>query len=314
MTNLSIEKINKLIQNRNIKLLKIRHHTKASESYIDVDFKFPEEKFIWHGAIPFQYRRAGLFLEKTSDIAKLINKAYEAFKEKNRKSWIKLEEKLWNTEYSSKEVTKEFFIKMLNIRWNCVDCDLPKNPNWARRTQDIKEMGYLTATKREVCRKCNGNKTHMILLPFGRGEETGYEIWSQKLKNKIIKTLGGINIYDNKKAPSIRSLIPDHKFPEIRWDKDTRKHNPDDMTKKQIKKKFQLLDNQRNLQKREVCRKCFQTNKRGSSFGMNYYYKGNANWPTKIAKIGKDAEKGCIGCPWYDFNAWRKSLNKRLKK
>jgi hypothetical protein len=88
------------------------------------------------------------------------------------------------------------------------------------------------------------------------------------------------------------------------------------MTEQEIKNKFQLLDNQRNQQKREVCRKCFQTNKRGTIFGINYFYEGDENWQTnfinqnkEVVKIGKDAELGCVGCGWYDIQKWRESLN-----
>ena len=86
------------------------------------------------------------------------------------------------------------------------------------------------------------------------------------------------------------------------------------MTEKEIKKKFQLLSNQRNQQKREVCRKCFQTGKRGYPFGIKFFYKGNEKWSKRISKIGKDAEKGCVGCGWYDLEEWRKKLNSKVSK
>jgi hypothetical protein len=87
-----------------------------------------------------------------------------------------------------------------------------------------------------------------------------------------------------------------------------------DLSEFEIKQKFQLLDNQRNLQKREVCRKCFQTNQRGIIFGIKYFYKGTEIWDKKIPKIGKEAEEGCIGCAWYDIIIWRDNLNQLLYK
>ena len=86
------------------------------------------------------------------------------------------------------------------------------------------------------------------------------------------------------------------------------------MTDEEIRQKFQLLTNQRNQQKREVCRTCFQTGKRGSLFGIPYYYEGTENWDTSIPQKGKEAEKGCIGCPWYDIQEWRRHLINDLKK
>ena len=85
------------------------------------------------------------------------------------------------------------------------------------------------------------------------------------------------------------------------------------MTDDEIKQKFQLMSNQRNQQKREVCRKCFQTGKRGSIYGIKYYYYGDENWDINIPQRGKEAEKGCIGCPWYDIAQWRSELLKKLK-
>ena len=75
----------------------------------------------------------------------------------------------------------------------------------------------------------------------------------------------------------------------------------------------QQRDQQRNQQKREVCRKCFQTNKRGLIYGINYFYKGTIEWDEKIPKIGKKAEEGCVGCGWYDIKKWRDSLNTKIR-
>lgn len=112
----------------------------------------------------------------------------------------------------------------------------------------------------------------------------------------------------NKKA-----LIPDHKFSEVRWDDNTKGENPMDMTDEEIIQKFQLLDNQRNQQKREVCRKCFQEGIRGTIYGINYFYAGGEKWDENIPVKGKVAEKGCEGCSWYDIEKWRMMLNDEIK-
>lgn len=72
------------------------------------------------------------------------------------------------------------------------------------------------------------------------------------------------------------------------------------------------MTNQRNLQKREICRKCYQTKQRGYPFGIKYWYEGNEQWDTSIPNKGKEAEQGCVGCGWYDFEKWRNALNKKL--
>src|SRR3989338_11550622 len=86
------------------------------------------------------------------------------------------------------------------------------------------------------------------------------------------------------------------------------------MSDQEIKKKFQLMDNQRNQQKREMCRRIFQNGKREGIFGINYFYKGDENWDAKIPKLGKESEKGWEGTGWYDIEEWRQSLNKDIAR
>ena len=94
----------------------------------------------------------------------------------------------------------------------------------------------------------------------------------------------------------IEGILPDHKFPEIRWDEETRRNTLENLSEKEIKNDFQLLTNQRNQQ-----------------IGIPYFYKGTMDWYKRIPQHGKDAEKGCIGCGWYDIECWRQELAKKLK-
>ena len=185
--------------------------------------------------------------------------------------------------------------------------DFPPNDNPQRRIQDIKELGYTIASRRI------GKKMERLLLPIPRGLQTGYETFSKEFRIKALKALNHINAYELSTANKA-GLLPDHKFPEIRWDVETRVENPETMSNMEINDKFQLLDNQRNQQKREICRSCFQTGKRGIIFGIKYFYEGDENWNKDVPKIGKEAENGCIGCAWYDMATWRKSLNNRLNQ
>lgn len=152
-----------------------------------------------------------------------------------------------------------------------------------------------------------------MLLPIPLNPKMGYEVFTPQFKSRVIRLFNGINAYEAKKT-AIKSLIPDHKFSEVRWDEDTKGENPMEMTDKEIIEKFQLLDNQRNQQKREVCRKCFQTGQRGKLFGIDFYPVGTGEWDKSVPQKGKAAEQGCIGCPWYDIEAWRKAINEILKK
>ena len=80
----------------------------------------------------------------------------------------------------------------------------------------------------------------------------------------------------------------------------------------EMKRDFQLLTNQRNQQKREVCRSCYQTGTRGIVYGIPFYYHGDKNWDASYPTKGKKAEKGCVGCGWYDLERWRKDLIQKI--
>lgn len=289
-------------------------NTKASEEYIHVHFCYPDVSFKWDGWVPVEYRRTGVSIGEndTEKLVDYLNKIYVQMHPSNYPIWLQNQENYWSTKRAVE--TKEIFNILKDGLWHCRNCDI-SNPNFARRIQDLKEFGYTIAT--EINYKCPvcGNKksTRLLLLPLERVQlaGNGYETWSPALRKRIIQVLGGIDVYENCLN---RNVLPDHKFSEIRWDNDTKAENPDSMTDEEIRAKFQLLSNQRNQQKREVCRNCFQTGRRGTIYGISFFYCGNEFWDYRIPAKGKDAEKGCIGCPWYDIAEWRKQLNAILKQ
>lgn len=299
-----------------ITLLGAREHKKATEKYIDVVFTYPGQED-WVGAVPYQYRRTALFLETSAEIAAHIEKAYAALEPGARQEWVDQERLRWNNEYRNKTVTKPFFNQLLNLRWNFTDSDLPENSNPQRRIQDIKDMGYTIATRQghnPNSRQTDPPRrvsTQVILLPLAKGAATGYEAISLRLRRRIIRVLGNYDAYEGKVRTS--GLLPDHKFPKISRDASVPQDNPDDMNEAEIRAKFQLLDNQRNLEKREACRQVFQTGKLGTIFGIDYQINGIADWPENIPKTGKASEEGWKLCPWYDIEAWRQSLNAFLR-
>lgn len=290
-----------------------KKHSKASEEYIHVKFIYSDDAF-WEGWVPVEYRRTGVSIKEgeTEKLYTFLNSVYMQMNPGNLSKWREDQEKFWHEEKPNASTTKAFFDSLVKGGWQCVDCTLPKNPNWARRIQDLKEFGYTLATDtKRYCPNCKENKTHLLLLPIVRSgvEGNGYETWSPALRRRIIRVLGGIDAYEGTYSAH---CLPDHKFSEIRWDEHTKSENPDTMSDDEIKAKFQLLTNQRNQQKREVCRTCFQTGKRGVVYGIQFYYKGNENWDTTLPQKGSDAEKGCIGCPWYDLLEWKRQLLKKL--
>lgn len=297
--------------NSNIKMLSARAHSKASEVYMDVEFSYNGKRE--ELSIPIVYRRTGMNLEDKDEIIKYINSVYEEMRPENRSKWINNQKSFWD-EKPGAGVTKSFFDALCDFKWKCVAHQLPSNPNWARRIQDLKEFGYTIATNTsKQCKTCGSAKTHLLLLPIKRvdGSGNGYETWSPALRKRIIKVLGEIDSYEGTKNPH---CLPDHKFSEIRWDENTKEKNLDSMTDDEIRMKFQLLTNQRNQQKREVCRHCFQTGERGTIFGIPYFYEGGEQWDESIPRTGKSAEQGCVGCPWYDIERWRRELINKLEE
>ena len=298
--------------NSNIQIIddERKAHSKASEEYIHVLFDYPEQHETWEGWIPVEYRRTGVSILTDEELVIYLNDVYERMNPSKFQEWFKEQEKFWAERKAL--VTQPFFDSLVKGGWQCVECTLPKNPNWARRIQDLKEFGYTLATDtRKYCDNCDANKTHIMLVPIKRGGlmEYGYESWSPKLRKRILKVLGSLDVYEYRFNAH---CLPDHKFSEMRWDDKTKSDNPDDMTDDEIRKKFQLLTNQRNQQKREVCRTCYQTGVRGTIYGIPFFYEGSSEWDENIPKIGKEAEKGCLGCAWYDIAEWRRQLLRKI--
>lgn len=294
-------KIVRLLEDCNILIGDFYEYGKASECYVGVTF-IQDDGFTWDTIVPYVNRRAGLFLETEEELVAYLKSIKPFFKESSMQTWRTKEREEW--ENSKADVTKEFFFAMLTFK---PVTEFPPNDNPARRIQDIKDAGYTVATIHHY----RDRKSARILLPIPKSAEMGYETFTPQFKARVIRLFNGVNAYENKPTTP-KGLIPDHKFSEVRWDKNTKAENPMDMADDEVIQKFQLLDNQRNQQKREVCRNCFQTGKRGIIYGIPFFYEGGENWDDKIPAVGKIAEKGCVGCAWYDIERWRSELIKLL--
>lgn len=300
MANWDINAVNNSLADHQITISELQHHTKASESYINVEFNF-SNGYKWTGLVPVQDNRKGIDIQSEVELVAYLVEIKPYFSEESVQQFKNTEAQYWKKTFPKADVTTQFFDKLIEIMQWVKPSDFPNNNNPARRIQDIKDAGYTIVTD---------PKKGRMMLPLPRNNAREYEVFSANLKNKIIKILKNTNVYEL--SSHKKDLLPDHKFPEIRWDENTPEENADTMTDDQIRKKFQLLNNQRNLQKREVCRSCFQTKERGIIFGIKFFYQGTPQWDSNIPEKGKEAEPGCIGCAWYDIEEWRKKLNEYI--
>lgn len=299
---MNIDTLVHLLRGTNIKVHEFIDNNKASETYVRTTF-IQDDGFKWDTVVPYVDRRAGLNIETEQELAEYLISIKPYFRNNAMRQWKRKELKRGLIGGS---VTPLFFKVLLSFKEEFER--FPMNPNSARRIQDIKDAGYTLAS---VPRQ-NGLKGYnRILLPLPLHAEMGYETFTPQFKARVIRLLKEQNAFEAR-VTAKKALIPDHKFSEVRWDDETKAENSMEMTDAEIIQKFQLLDNQRNQQKREICRRCFQEGIRGTIYGIKYFYEGDEHWDSDIPKVGKAAEKGCKGCPWYDIELWRKELNKKL--
>lgn len=282
-----------------VNILEYKNHSKATERYVVAQFYFDEQGwFEW--TVPVVYPMLGLDLKSEPDIIAYLNRIREYLNESSFDNWRAEQEPFWEGKRDG--VTKAVFDFMArDFGWYAYK-EMPAPNNAASRVKALKQFGYTFAT-----RKRPGHDYEFRLVPLPRGDETGYEWWSGKLRTRIIKTLGSFDAYEAK-TDTYDHLLPDHKFPEARWDTNTRRETLENLTEDDIRRDFQLLTNQRNQQKREVCRNCVQTRRRGVPFGIPFFHQGGPEWPADIPERGKAAEAGCVGCGWYDLQEWRQAL------
>lgn len=298
---MNIDDVNARLSDSGISVHSFWTHSKASEAYLAVTIPQGRNSS-WDGAIPIQYRRTGVWIEEEQEAADYLQSVRKHFMPSAIDSWKAEQIEFWANNRG--DVTPKFFDVLLSLTWT-ESSQFPETNNPQRRIQALKEVGYTIASRQ------SGRQVQRLLVPLPRSNHHGYETISASLRNDILDCLGHFDAYEARVSRT-GALLPDHKFPEIRWDSQTAAVLPETMPCPEIQQKFQLLTNQRNLQKREACRQCFQTGERGHPFGIPFFYAGSARWPNNIPRTGRDAEHGCYGCGWYDLSRWRSALSERL--
>lgn len=133
---------------------------------------------------------------------------------------------------------------------------------------------------------------------------------------RAVSLLGSRDVVELTERPP-NQLTVDHKLPQLRWDSDETDAQQDygNMSDDDIRERFQLLKKSNgsvshNLLKSRACERCYQSGNRGTPFGIRFLYAGDGKWEP----ADKDDASGCVGCGWFDFDAWRKALNRALRQ
>ncbi len=132
---------------------------------------------------------------------------------------------------------------------------------------------------------------------------------------RAIVLLGSRDIVElTDRQPS--QITVDHKLPQLRWSPAEQQAQTaySTMSDADIRAKFQLLKKSNgsvshNLFKSRACEQCYRTGNHGTPFGIRFFYAGDGKW----APADRLDPTGCVGCGWYDFDAWRTAINRTLR-
>lgn len=173
--------------------------------------------------------------------------------------------------------------------------------------------GVIIESKTDYCERCK-RKTRWDRWTGKTQKANPPASISAVLCGRIRDYYKNMDVVEQRERPS-HELTVDHRFPMNRWGAAEEKL-PKDLSEIEIQRKFQLLKKDgsgfHNLLKSRACENCVKTGIRGTPFGVKFFYQGNDEWPKDVPHIGVEAEKGCLGCGWYDFGKWRTALNLKL--
>lgn len=302
-TTISLEKLSQLLP-KDIEVTRLYIHTKLKQEIAETTFK--DGTFEFHTFVPYIYIDKGINNNTEEQVAGYLCSIKQFFTRSWISRWKREQTKEWNTTYKNRGETKPFFKKLLSLE--LVE-ETFGNPNYASRIRDIRKLGY---TITAIHNPETGNYAR-IMLPLPISAESRYETVPKNVTQTLARMKRYIEAYSGDRMNE-KFLLADHKFPESRWDESTPRDNRADMSETEILQKFQLLDNASNLRKKQMCESCVMTGKRPSIYGLTFFYKGKIKWDENIPIRGKDAEEGCVGCPWYDIEEWKMHFNERFKE
>lgn len=161
------------------------------------------------------------------------------------------------------------------------------------------------------------------------GETTRHDRWTgerktanaaanipEQVKQKILGHFNHRDVIEDRERQS-HDLVIDHRFPMERWGGVEESYTKE-ISEREIERKFQLLKDDgkgnHNLLKSRACEHCIKTGERGAPMGIEFWYRGGPEWPDGVPEKGPEAEVGCVGCGWYNFDRWRNELNELIQE
>ena len=281
--------------------------------YLGVTFRYHTKT--WNGCIPVKSKYQGTDIPLTEDdVRAWVSQCYTELDPGRSDVWQKEQRHYWEGRqaFDTQAVFDALNGTDVLTKWQCRKCGpVPQaNPQAGARIKKLRESGYYIATLKKECPTCGKKEYFDLLIRLPRkaaGNEKRFSI-SVKLQNRIKSVLPLKDAcFDSPQAA--QELIIDHKFPSSRW-VNGETVNETEMSEEEIRKKFQLLTNQTNLQKERYCKRCVSEGIRGDFFGIRWFYEGDEKW----RGASKADENGCIGCCWHDLNEWKKRFHEYLKE
>lgn len=143
-----------------------------------------------------------------------------------------------------------------------------------------KRPGLVILTEKRYCQTCQATR----LGDFWTGEIKSANSAANipvSLVQRILEVYAYTDAIEQRKRAA-HELVIDHRFPMERWGDNEPPHLAS-MSESEIKQKFQLLkkdaSGNHNLLKSRSCERCIKTGKRGTPFGIKFWYERGEDWP-----------------------------------
>ena len=155
-----IKEINKLLEGSGITVIEFRENSPACEKYIYTRFKQDDESFI-ETMVPYVYRRSGLNLETTEEIASHLRSLQKYFSKEHINKWCK---NISDSIADDNSLFATYFRILLDANCEEITYDqFPKNHMPLRIFQKIKDKGFVLSIVQGGKNENGGQKRYWLL-------------------------------------------------------------------------------------------------------------------------------------------------------